>query len=69
MTTLDEINQNLREFCPSLAKKIRQCASDEEASELLYTSLSAGIISFTDGLRTLFDTRFPSEQERQSDLK
>lgn len=69
MTTLEEINQNLREICPSLAKKIRQCSSDEEALELLYTSLSAIIISFTDGLSTLFDTWFPSEQERQSDLK
>lgn len=62
MSTLDEINKNLRELCPILAKKIRQCVSDEEASELLCSSLSEFIKEFIDGFSTLIDTRISSEQ-------
>jgi hypothetical protein len=69
MTTLEEINQNLRQICPSLAKKIRQCASDEEASELLYSLLSEFIRTQVNSLRASLDARFPPVQERQSDLK
>jgi hypothetical protein len=69
MTTLEEINQHLRENCPSLAKKIRQCDGDEEASELLYSLLSEFIRTQVNSLRASLDARFPSMQERQSDLK
>ncbi|HEY6287543.1 MAG TPA: hypothetical protein VIX20_17880, partial [Ktedonobacteraceae bacterium] len=47
---------------PILARNIRQCVSDEEASELLYSSLSEITKSFTEGLSTVFDTRISSEQ-------
>jgi hypothetical protein len=62
MATLEEFNKALRELSPILARNIRQCVSDEEASELLYSSLSEIIKSFTEGLSTVFDTRISSEQ-------
>jgi hypothetical protein len=62
MATLEELNKDLRELSPILARKTRQCVSDEEASELLYSSLSEVIKLFTEGLSTVFDTRISSEQ-------
>ena len=63
MATLDEFNKALRELSPILARKIRQCVSDEEASELLYSSLSEIITSFTEGLSTVLDTRISSKHD------
>lgn len=68
MTTLEEINEQFRKICPNLAKKIRQSVSDEEASELLYSWLSEFIVTFVNSLQASLDTRYPSSQERQSDL-
>ncbi len=64
MATLEEIDKQLLILCPSLARKIRQCGSDEEASELLYSTLSEVIGTTIDGLRaSLKNIRFSGRQE------
>ncbi len=71
MATLEEaknqFNKQLLKACPTLARQIRECASDEEASELLYSKLSEIFKINFDGIRELLDTRFPAGQERQSE--
>ena len=68
MATPEDLNQQLRKASPILAKKIRECATDEEASELLYSTLCEIAKVAVDGWRALLDARYPSEQEQQPAL-
>jgi hypothetical protein len=68
MTTLEDLNRQLREVSPILSKNIRQCTTDEEASELLYTTLSEIVKVTVDGWKALLDARYPSGQDQQSGM-
>jgi hypothetical protein len=61
--TIEETNEQLRESFAHLARKIRQCASDEEASELLYSFMREVIKVSLPGLKALLDHKFPPKQE------
>ncbi len=67
ITTHEDLNQQLRKVSPILSKKIRQCTTDEEASELLYTTLIEIVKVTAEGWRALLDARYPSERGQQSE--
>ncbi len=67
ITTHEDLNQQLRKVSPILSKKIRQCTTDEEASELLYTTLIEIVKVTAEGWRALLDARNPSERGQQSE--